>query len=137
MPKRNRKNKSKRMRGGFDMGSLNPFGSSEGTTSSSTTGTGWFDSLTEKAKSASGSASSWFSSAPASAYSAPTTTYGGRKRRSNRMRGGYSNNISTTNLAASAGSFSGSTARAQAYVGGRTKKRCHIHKRSHRRHCRK
>jgi hypothetical protein len=53
------------------------------------------------------------------------------------MRGGYSNNISTTNLASSAGSFSGSTARAQAYVGGRTKKRCHKHKRSHRRHCRK
>jgi hypothetical protein len=53
------------------------------------------------------------------------------------MRGGYSNNISRTNLAASAGSFSGSTARAQAYVGGRTKRRCHIHKRSHRRHCRK
>ncbi len=139
MPKRNRKNKSKRMRGGFDMGSLNPFGSSEGTTSTSTSSEpGWFDSLTEKAKSATGSATGWFSSATAPAtpaYSAPV--YGGRKRRSHRMRGGYSNNISTTNLAASAGSFSGSTARAQAYVGGRTKKRCHIHKRSHRRHCRK
>jgi hypothetical protein len=53
------------------------------------------------------------------------------------MRGGYSSNMSRTNLAASAGSFSGSTARAQAYVGGRTKKRCHKHKRTHRRNCRK
>ena len=147
MPKRNRKNKSKRMRGGFDIGSLNPFGSSTGATSSS--GTGWFGSLTEKAKSATGSASGWFSSAspspspspppPTPVASSPPTypVTGGRKRRSHRMRGGYSNNISTTNLAASAGSFSGSTARAQAYVGGRTKKRCHINKRSHRRHCRK
>ena len=148
MPKRNRKNKSKRIGGGFDMGSLNPFGSStEGASSSGSSGTSWLGSLTEKAKSATGSASGWFSSspttttttAPANPYPATTTTttYGGRKRRSNRMRGGYSNNISTTNLAASAGSFSGSTARAQAYVGGRTKKRCHKHKRSHRRHCRK
>ena len=161
MPKRNRKNKSKRMRGGFDMSSLNPFGSSEGTASTSSSGTSWLGSLTEKAKSATGSASGWFSSAPttappvatapppaapayppapAPAYPPATSTYpgaGGRKRRSNRMRGGYSSNISTTNLAASAGSFSGSTARAQAYVGGRTKKRCHKHKRSHKRHCRK
>jgi hypothetical protein len=140
MPKRNRKNKSKRMRGGFDMGSLNPFGSSTGSTS--TTGTSWLGSLTEKAKSASGSATDWFSSTPtttAPTYSPPAPApappaYGGRRRR---MRGGYSSNISTTNLAASAGSFSGSTARAQAYVGGRTKKRCHKHKRSHRRNCRK
>ena len=58
MPKRNRSKRNKRMRGGFDMGSLNPFGSSEGSSS----GTGWLDSLTEKAKSAKGSASSWFSS---------------------------------------------------------------------------
>jgi hypothetical protein len=148
MPKRNRKNKSKRMRGGFDMGSLNPFGSStEGTSS----GTGWLGSLTEKAKSASGSATSWFSStptttttttapappAPASPPITTTTTYPGAGGRRRRMRGGYSNNISTTNLAASAGKFSGSTARAQAYVGGRTKKRCHKHKRSHKRNCRK
>ena len=140
MPKRNKKNKSKRMRGGFDMGSLNPFGSSEGTT----TGTGWLGSLTEKAKSATGSATGWLSSSttPAPSYSppapapAPAPAYGGRKCKSNRMRGGYSSNMSRTNLAASAGSFSGSTARAQAYVGGRTKKRCHRHKRSHRRHCR-
>ena len=47
MPRKHKKNRSKRMRGGFDMGSLNPFGNSTGTTStsSSTTGTGWFDSL--------------------------------------------------------------------------------------------
>jgi hypothetical protein len=150
MPRKHKKNKSKRMRGGFSMGSMNPFGSSTGTDS----GTGWFGSLK---KSASSSGTGWFSStptttpaaaapppapaapppAPAAPPPAPTPVSGGRKRRSHRMRGGYSDNMSTTNLAASAGSFSGSTARAQAYVGGRTKKRCHKHKRSHRRHCRK
>jgi hypothetical protein len=147
MPRKYKKNKSKRMRGGFDMSSLNPFGSAEGSSSSSSA-TGWFNSLTEKAKSATGSASGWLSSATTpTPVPTPTPTpipvpslvpvTGGRKRRSRRMRGGYSNNISTTNLAASAGSFSGSTAKAQAYVGGRTKRRCHTHKRSHRRHCRK
>ena len=54
------------------------------------------------------------------------------------MRGGYSDNMSTTNLASRAASFTGETARAQAYVGGRkTKRRCHKHKGSRRRHCRK
>lgn len=145
MPKRNKKNRSKRMRGGW------PWDSASGTSSSSS-GTGWFGSLKKNA-----SGTGWFSSAPAATTTpapppatpppapdatpppapAPAPVTGGRKRRSHRMRGGYSNNMSRTNLAASAGSFSGSTARAQAYVGGRTKKRCHTHKRSHRRHCRK
>ena len=147
MPKRNKKNRSKRMRGGW------PWDSASGSSSSSS-GTGWFSSLK---KNASSSGTGWFSSTPAATPAAtpapaaatppatpppapvpaPAPVTGGRKRRSHRMRGGYSNNMSTTNLAASAGSFSGSTARAQAYVGGRTKKRCHTHKRSHRRHCRK
>ena len=143
MPRKHKKNRSKRMRGGW------PWDNASGSSSSSS-GTGWFSSLK---KNASSSGTGWFSSAPAAAPApappapapappSPTPdatppVTGGRKRRSHRMRGGYSNNMSTTNLAASAGSFSGSTARAQAYVGGRTKKRCHTHKRSHRRHCRK
>jgi len=136
MPKRNRSKRNKRMRGGFDMGSLNPFGTSEGSTTSSSSGTGWLGSLTEKAKSASGSASGWFSSSATptttpSAYSSPsppptTSSVGGRRRRK------------MTNLASRAAPFSGETARAQAYVGGRrTRKRCHKHKGSRKRHCRK
>ena len=144
MPRKHNKNRSKRMRGGWPWDS----------TSGSSSGTGWTNPFKKN-----GSGTGWFSSAPATtapATTAPATpppapapvpdpppapapapVTGGRKRKSHRMRGGYSNNMSTTNLAASAGSFSGSTARAQAYVGGRTKKRCHKHKRSHRRHCRK
>lgn len=136
MPKRNR---SKKMRGGL-------FGLFEGssTSDSSSEGTGWLDSLKKKT----GSASSWFSSDPATtttppvnnSYQPQSPSYGGKRRRrkSRRMRGGYSDNVSMTNLASHAAPFSGETARPQAYVGGRrTKRRCHTHKRSHRRHCRK
>ena len=137
MPKRNRK--TKRMRGGFDLGSLNPFGSSSGTDDSSSgigsSMTGWWN----KAKdAATGSSSSTTPSYDNSSSTTPSSTLsmGGRRRR--RMRGGYSDNMSTTNLASRAGSYSGETARAQAYVGGRkTKRRCHKHKGSRSRHCRK
>ncbi len=135
MPKRNRR--SKRMRGG-----MWPFSSSDGTDSSSSDGAGWMDSLKKNASSASG----WLTSdsatpiASASTTENSTSTYGGKrgKRKSRRMRGGYSDNMSTTNLASSAAPYSGETARAQAYVGGRrTKRRCHKHKGSRKRHCRK
>ena len=59
-------------------------------------------------------------------------SYGGSKKRrgkkimrrkgTRRMRGGYKDNISLTNLASSAGPFSGATARAHNWVGGRKKK---------------
>ena len=141
MPKRNR---SKKMRGGL-------FGYFEGKEEKpaygSTSEKGWMDSAT-----------SMFSSDPAppanKPYSPPVNNsypppvnnsfqspgYGGkrRKHKSRRMRGGYSDNVSMTNLASHAAPFSGATARPQAYVGGRrTKRRCHKHKRTHRRHCRK
>ena len=141
MPKRNRSKKNKKHGGGwFD--SLT--GNTSGTDSSSSSGTGWFDSLKKKASSATSSASSlWPGSSssntttPSPAPYTPTTTVtqGGRRRR--RMRGGYSDSMSTINLASRAAPFSGSTARAQAYVGGRTKRRCHKHKGSRKRHCRK
>ena len=129
MPKRNRR--SKRMRGGL-------LGFFEGDGSSSN-GEGWYDSLKKNAS----SASTWLttdtdSTTPTTPTPTPTSTYGGRKRKSRRMRGGYSDNMSMTNLASRAASFSGETARPQAYVGGkRTKRRCHKHKGSRRRHCRK
>lgn len=46
-----------------------------------------------------------------------------RRSRKMRMRGGYRDNISLTNLASNAGPFSGSTARVHNWVGGRRKKR--------------
>ena len=54
---------------------------------------------------------------------------GGRRRTrktrkgSKRMRGGYRDNISLNNLASRAAPFSGPTARAHNWVGGRRKKR--------------
>jgi hypothetical protein len=143
MPKRNRNRSKRSKKGGF-------LGFGEGTVEAPADGSapkkGYMDSL-----------GSMFSSAPA-AEPAPapapvpannsyetnqTPTEGGRRRRrrmrkSRRMRGGYSDNVSMTNLASRAAPFSGETARPQAYVGGRrTKRRCHTHKRSRRRHCRK
>ncbi len=137
MPKRNRK--TKRMRGGFDLGSLNPFGSSSGTDDSSpgigSSMSGWWNKAKEAATGSSSSTPSYDnSSSTTSSYD--NSSVGGRRRR--KMRGGYSDNMSTTNLASRAGSYSGETARAQAYVGGRkTKRRCHKHKGSRKRHCRK
>ena len=135
MPKRNRR--SKRMRGG-----LLGFFEGDGTDSTSSDGAGWMDSLKKNASSASGwlTSSDTASTTPSTTPtpSASATTYGGRKRKSRKMRGGYSDNMSTTNLASKASPYSGETARAHAYVGGRkTKRRCHKHKGSRRRHCRK
>ena len=58
---------------------------------------------------------------------------GGKKRRTRRgKRGGsFSPNISETNLAASASPVSGiQTVKAQTWVGGKTKRRRHIHNKS-------
>ena len=51
------------------------------------------------------------------------TPYGGRRRRrkSKKMRGGYSANISSTRFS-DAASFSGDTAKPQAMVGGKTRR---------------
>lgn len=131
MPKRNRR--SKKMRGG-----VWPFSSSDGTDSSSSSGEGWMESLKKNASSASNWLTSDSSASTAPAAPPASPAYGGRRRKSRRMRGGYSDNMSLTNLASRAAPFSGETARAQAYVGGRrTKRRCHKHKGSRKRHCRK
>ena len=60
----------------------------------------------------------------------PTSSYGGSKRRkstrfrkSRRMKGGYKDSISLNNLASTAAPFSGATARAHNWVGGRKKRR--------------
>jgi hypothetical protein len=136
MPK---KNKSRKMRGGWDW----PWSKKEETVSTSSEGTGMWDSLTKGVTSLTDSATSMVSTSPSPSdttsqnnYQAPA--YGGKRRRykSRKMRGGYTDNVSLTNLASRAAPFSGETARAQAYVGGR-KTRRRRYKKSHRRHHRK
>ena len=117
MPRRHRK-----MKGGF----LDSLG---------TTLSGWGSSISE------GATTAWnkTKNATTGAYDSATgttstpsyipTTTGGRKR-SKRMRGGFSDNTPTTGLAAHASPISGvKTAQPQNLVGGRTRK--------HRRHTRK
>lgn len=138
MPKKYR---SKKMRGGWDW----PWGKKEESTSGSSdgSGSGMWDSFTKSVGSITDSASSMVSSSPSTSTTpnSSTNTYqppvsGGKRRyKSRRMRGGYSDNVSMTNLASRAAPFSGATARAQAYVGGRRTRR--HHKKSHRRHRRK
>ncbi len=123
MARRHRHRKTA-MRGGF-LDTLSNWGTSF---------TQGANSLWEKTKSATTSATSGFtssSSMPSSSspsyttpsYTAQTMSYGGKTRRNRRMRGGYVANSSTTDLASRAGSFSGPTAKAHTMVGGRTKRR--------------
>ena len=128
-----RKNRSKRMRGGMWPFSSTDASSSLSTSDISSSLTGMWEKAKTATSSATGSASSWLSSSPATTT---LPTVGGRRRR-RRRGGGYSDNMSTTNLASRAASYTGSTVRAQAYVGGRTKKNKQNHKRTHRRHRRK
>jgi hypothetical protein len=63
------------------------------------------------------------------------SSYGGKRRR---MRGGYSPNMSLTNLASSASPISDTqTVKAQTWVGGKTKRRRHRHGKSCKKSCRK
>jgi hypothetical protein len=109
MPKRHRK-----MKGGF----LDSIG---------TTLSGWGSSISEKASSAWNSTKKATTDAYDSATGTTTTptyvpTTGGRKR-SKRMRGGFSDNTPTTGLAAHASPISGvKTAQPHNLVGGRTRK---------------
>ena len=94
-------------------------------------GGGIFDNISSSMGNLGSSMSSWGSSLmPAkkpTSYTPSTTqsyTTGGRKRKSKRhMRGGFKDNTPMNNLAAYAAPFSGSTAEARTFVGGRTKRR--------------
>ena len=67
-----------------------------------------------------------------SGYQTPSS-YGGKRRRKMRMRGGFKDNVSLTNLASHASPFAGSTAKAHNWVGGRKKsKRHHKKNKTHR-----
>lgn len=136
MPKRN-SNKSRRMRGGFLESLSNSISSGWNSVSQGAS------SMWDKTKNA---ASSAYSSAttPASVPAIPTqpstgippaptpvsvSVSGGKRRRTRKMRGGYSSNTMLTGLAASASPISGiKTAQPHHWVGGRTKRRrtkCH------------
>ena len=141
MPKRNR---SRRMR----RGGLFGWGESTPTASGSSTGsdsglTSWFSSTKKPAPPSpypSSQAQSQYN--PSTSQYNPSTSqynpssqpnYGGKKRRSKRMRGGYHSNSSSSSLSNSM-PFSGSTAKPHSMVGGRTRRYKHKRSRKTRRH---
>ena len=153
MPKRNR---SRRMR----RGGLFGWGESTPTASGSSTGsdsglTSWFSSTKKPAPpSPYPSSQSQYNPStsqynPSTSQYNPSTTqynpsttqynpssqpnYGGKKRRSKRMRGGYHSNSSSSSLSNSM-PFSGSTAKPHSMVGGRTRRYKHKRSRKTRRH---
>ena len=114
MPRKHRNRRT--MKGGF-WDTLSGWGSSISTGASS---------LWDKTKNATSSATASLTGSPTpSTTTQPmtTSTYGGRRTRRRRMRGGFRDNMSTTNLASHAAPFSGSTAQPHNWVGGRTRRR--------------
>lgn len=109
MPRRHHR----KMKGGFLEGitnSLSSFTSSLSQESSQ---------LWQKTKQA---ASSLTGSTP-SYSTTPSYNYGGSRRKTKRMRGGFKDNTPVTGLASHAAPFSGETAKPHNWVGGRTKRR--------------
>ncbi len=121
MPRRHRK-----MKGGFLeslSGTLSSWGSSISQSASDT-----YNKAKNAASSAYSSATSPTSYTPTSTSYTPTSTasytpsgaYGGKKGKSRKMRGGYSNNIALTGLAANASPISGiKSAEPHNWVGGK------------------
>lgn len=124
MPKRHNK---RRLRGGGFFEGLQQSFSNFGNSIKSGTSDMW--NKTKKATSSlqpSSSSSYQPSSSMSSSYQPSSNgSYGGSRRRrtKRRMRGGYRDNISLTNIASTGAPFSGSTARAHNWVGGRRRKR--------------
>ena len=110
MPRRHRK-----MKGGF----LESLGS---------TLSGWGSSISQSASNAYNKTKNATSSAYSSttrpttstSTSTPSGAYGGKKRKSRKMRGGYSNNVALNSLAANASPISGiKSAEPHNWVGGK------------------
>jgi hypothetical protein len=145
MPKRNRSRSRRMRRGGlFGWGESTPdVTSSTGSTGSDSGLTSWFSSTKKPAPPSPYPASQAQSQYnPSTSQYNPSTSqynpssqpnYGGKKRRSKRMRGGYSANSSSTSLSNSM-PFSGSTAKPHSMVGGRTRRYKHKRSRKTRRH---
>ena len=61
----------------------------------------------------------------------PSSGYGGKKRHTRKRGGGFTPNMSQTNLASTASPVSGiQTVKAQTWVGGKTRRRINRHKKS-------
>ena len=138
MPKSHRK-KTRRGGGWFDDLKNKASGLTSGT-SSWTSGTSSWNPFAKKETPASTytppASSTDAPSSPTPSFTEPspptptTQTMGGKRRRVKRG-GSYSANMSLTNLAASASPVSGiQTVKAQTWVGGKTKRRRHRHKRN-------
>ena len=93
---------------------------------------GWGSSISDTASSAwnktksatSGAYDSATGTTPSTTYPSTTSTLGGKRKRSRKMRGGFSDNTPTTGLAAHASPISGiKSAQPHNWVGGKTKKR--------------
>ena len=68
---------------------------------------------------------------PPSYTQPPSSGYGGKKRHTKKRGGGFTSNMSQTNLAASASPVSGiQTVKAQTWVGGKTRRRNNRHNKS-------
>ena len=134
MPRRHRN-----MKGGFwdNIGSTL---SGWGTSISQGANSAW-----DKTKKATTSSTSTYTPTTTSTYTSPSTTStytpstqssynttGGRRKRvrtkKNKYGGSYRSNISLTNMASTAASFSGKTAQPHVWVGGKTKRRHHKRK---------
>ena len=142
MPRRNR---SKKMKGGFRFW---PFGNSNSDSSSSSSGIGssisnLWSSLTGPKKETQASTytpatTSAYTPAPAPAPYTPTPVGGKHKSKRRSMKGGYTSNVPTMSLAGHAAPISGvANAQPQAWVGKggrRTRRRNKRYNKSYRKH---
>ena len=127
MPRKSMRSRSRSRRGGFDFNSLNPFASKKPDDTD----------VPPPAYPPPTSSGMGYSQSPTSSGS---YGYGGKKgKRRRSMRGGdFTDNISLNNLAANAGSVSGTPTASALYVGGRTRRRRHHrHNKSCKKSCRK
>ena len=138
MPRKHRKMKKGGLLG-FGESNPNDYSSSDSGSGSGMFGSvgstlsGWGSSISDTASSAwnktksatSGAYDSATGTTPSTTYPSTTSTLGGKRKRSRKMRGGFSDNTPTTGLAAHASPISGvKSAQPHNWVGGKTKKHC-------------
>lgn len=114
-----KQNRNRKMRGGGILDSFSNWASNTWNTTKKVS-TDAYNSLSGPSSTPSYTSSSYTSSPPPST----TSTYGGKKRKSRKYRGGYSDNIALTGLAASASHISDiKSAQPLTTVGGKRKTR--------------
>ena len=133
MPRRHRKMKKGGLLG-FGESNPNDYSSSDSGSGSGMFGSvgstlsGWGSSISDTASSAwdktKSATSGAYDSATGTTTPSTTSTFGGKRKRSRKMRGGFSDNTPTTGLAYHASPISGiKSAQPHNLVGGKTKKR--------------